>query len=51
MDYSLPGSSAHEIFQARLLEQVAIFFSGDLPNPGIEPMSLHLLHCMQRLYC
>ena len=28
MDYSLPGSSAQEIFQARILEQVAIFFSG-----------------------
>ena len=28
MDYSLPGSSAHGIFQARVLEWVAIAFSG-----------------------
>ena len=27
MDCSLPGSSAHEIFQARVLEWVAIAFS------------------------
>ena len=28
MDYSLPGSSTHGIFQARVLEWVAIDFSG-----------------------
>ena len=28
MDYSLPGSSVHGIFQARVLEWVAIAFSG-----------------------
>ena len=28
MDYSLPGSSVHEILQARILEWVAISFSG-----------------------
>ena len=28
MDCSLPGSSAHVIFQARVLEWVAIAFSG-----------------------
>ena len=28
MDYSLPGSSVHRIFQARVLEWVAIAFSG-----------------------
>ena len=39
MDYSPPGSSVHEISQARILERVAISFSGDLPNPGIEPRS------------
>ena len=33
---SPPGSSAYGISQARILEWVAIFFSGDLPNPGIE---------------
>ena len=39
MNCSLPGSYAHGIFQARILEQVAISFSGDLHNPGIEPGS------------
>ena len=29
MDCSLPGSSVHGIFQARLLEWVAIAFSGE----------------------
>jgi len=39
MDYSLPGSSVHGIFQARILEWVAISFSKDPPDPGIEPGS------------
>ena len=39
MDYSLPGFSVHGIVQARLVEWVAISFSRDLPNPGIEPKS------------
>ena len=39
MKCSLPGSSVHGILQARTLERVAIPFSGDLPNPGIEPRS------------
>jgi len=39
MDCSAPGSSAHGILQARILEWVAILFSRDLPNPGIEPRS------------
>ena len=39
MDCSLPGSSVHGILQARILEWVAIYFSGDLPNPGIERRS------------
>ena len=34
MDYSLPCSSIHGIFQAKILEWVAISFSRDLPNPG-----------------
>ena len=38
MDYG-PLDSVHGIFQARVLEWVAISFSGDLPNPGIEPGS------------
>ena len=37
MDCSSPGSSVHEILQARVLEWVAIPPWGDLPNPGIEP--------------
>ena len=36
---SLPGSSVHGISQARVLEQIAISFSGHLPNPGIKPPS------------
>ena len=39
MDCSPPGSSVHGISQARILEQVAISFSEDLPHPGIEPVS------------
>ena len=39
MDSSQPGSSVHRILQARILEWVAISFSGDLPNPGIKPGS------------
>ena len=39
MDCSLPGFSVLEIFQARTLEWVAIPSPGDLPDPGIEPMS------------
>ena len=31
MDCSLPGSSVHGIFQARVLEWVAIAFSGKIP--------------------
>ena len=37
------GYTVHEIFQARILEWVAFPFSGDLPNPGIEPRSPALL--------
>ena len=42
MDCSLPGSSVHGIRQARILEWVAIPFSRDLPDPGIETPSLAL---------
>ena len=35
-----PGSFVHGILQARILEWGAISFSeGNLPNPGIEPVS------------
>ena len=40
IDCSPLGSSTHGIFQARILKWVAISYSKDLPNPGIEPMSL-----------
>ena len=40
MDCSLPGSSAHGIFQARLLEWGAIFFSVDLNYGDIECFAL-----------
>ena len=39
MDYSLPGSSAHAIFQARVLEWGAIAFS----YKYLGPVNLHLL--------
>ena len=44
---SLPGSSVHGLLQARILEWVAISFSRDIPDPGIEP---GLLHCRQIHY-
>ena len=45
MDCSPPGSSVHRISQVRILEWVAISFSRDTPNPGIEPAYfLYLLH-------
>ena len=33
MDYSLPGSSVHGIFQARMLEQVAISYTRRSSQP------------------
>ena len=41
MDCSLPGSSVHGIFQARVLEWVAIAFSYILPMASVN----HLLRC------
>ena len=40
MDSSLPGSSVHGIFQARILEQLAISYSRGSSDPGIEPTYL-----------
>ena len=37
MDCSPSGSSVHGIFQARILEWLAISFSRDIPNPEMEP--------------
>ena len=39
MDCCLPDPSVHGIFQARILEWVAIPFSRDLPYPWIKPGS------------
>ena len=41
-DCALPGFSLHGIFQARILEWVAISYSGDLRSPGIDRASLAL---------
>ena len=40
LDCNPLGSSVRGIFQARILEWVAIPSSRDLPNPGIKPASL-----------
>ena len=48
MNYSPLGSSVHGIFSARMLEWVAISSSRDLPDPGIEPMSLGSLPLSHR---
>ena len=42
MDCSLPGSSVLGILQARILKQVIMPSSGDLPEPVIEPAFLML---------
>ena len=39
MDCSPPGSSVHGIFHTRILEWVAISFSGDILDPGFKPAS------------
>ena len=44
LDYSSPGSSVHGIFQARIREWVVISLPRDLPDAGIEPHLLCLLH-------
>ena len=40
MDCSPPGSSVHEIFQARIWDGLPFPPPGDLPNSGIKPTSL-----------
>ena len=42
MDYSLPGSSIHEIFQARALEWVAISFSRGSSRPRDRTLVSHI---------
>ena len=39
MDGSPLGSSVHRILQTRILEWISMTSSGDLLNPGIEPIS------------
>ena len=39
MGHSMPGSSAHGDFQARILEWIAFPSPRDLPTSDIEPMS------------
>ena len=51
MDCSLPAFSVCGILQARILEQVAMHWGpGDLPNPGIEPVSLMTLALSGRFF-
>ena len=40
MNYSWPGSSVHGDSPGKNTEWVAMPFSRDLPDPGIEPLSL-----------
>ena len=42
MDCSLPGSSVHGIFQARVLEWGAIAFSDSLELPGLKSLLCYL---------
>ena len=41
---NLPGSSVHGIFQARMLEQIALCFSKGSSQPRDQTRILHLLH-------
>ena len=53
MDCILPSSSVHGIYQARILEWVAVCFTEYLPHPGSNPVSGIagcLLHCRLILY-
>ena len=50
MACSPPDSSVHAIFQARILECCHFLRQVDLPNPGIEPMSLASLALAGRFF-
>ena len=51
LDCSRPGSSVHGIFQARILNWVALFLlQGIFLTQGINPHLLYLQHCRQILY-
>ena len=43
MDCNLPGSSVHGIFQARILEWVAIFFSRGSSQPRNRTQVSHIV--------
>jgi len=49
-DCSPPGSSVHGIFQARILEWIAIPFSRGSPTQGSNTGLLCLIHCRRILY-
>ena len=50
LECSLPVSSVHGTFQARILECVAIFLLQIFPTQGLNPHLLCLLHCRRILY-
>ena len=50
MDCSRVGASVHGIFQAGILGWAAISSYRDLPDPGIEPMSLISLALARRFF-
>ena len=51
LDCSLPVSSVHGTFQARILECIAIFLLQEIfPTQGLNPHLLCLLHCRRTLY-
>ena len=47
MDCSPPGSSVHEILQARILEWVVFPSPGDLTNPGIESATFKIAYLLK----
>jgi len=47
MDCSLPGSSAHGIFQARVLEWGAIAFSGHIPKKTITQKDIQVAKVLE----
>ena len=44
MDYSLPGSSVHEVLPVRVLEFCYALLQGIFPTQGLNPHLLCLLH-------
>ena len=50
MDCRPPGSSVHGILQARMTSGLSFPSPGDLPNPGMEPLSL-ALQADSYIYC